>query len=454
VHASPSSALDGRRNHLRDAAAESYEELVVACAEQFTRYLRRLLDRSAEGRGGRVGVEDTLQDALVRIYDRWPELSGLPEGERERIMYRCLRDAAARALRQEYGSRQRSAPRPRQIAYDFAALEVGDEERPVRERELTAAVLGGMVRELAGDDASAPVLGRAVLLAGLRALTEHEAVVVIAVDHLGWDQERLAEHLGVGFSTMRRTLRVGRTLLAMTIRHAAGIEVDDHEQAQLAAFRAGELKGADRGAVARHLRSCRACQTLDAQRQGFGHGAVQVLVPLPVLAAGEVLVKGSVIKSVPAGGASGGGGGGVGLFAQPGAAKVTAAVMSLLIAGGGTAAVLAAISQRHGHQPRPLAVTTTTASGGFPPPGGMRRIDPPPVAHHQPAKPHRKHRATSKKKKSAPSPAAGARGATTPQTATTPQATATAPPASQNRTPSTSSGSSTPSGSSCEFFCG
>jgi DNA-directed RNA polymerase specialized sigma24 family protein len=451
VPTSRSTALAARPDHHGDAPTKSYEEFVAACTEQFSRYLRRVLDRSAEGRGGRVGVEDTLQDALVRIYDRWPELSTLPYGERDRVMYRCLRDAAARALRQEYGNRQRTAPRPRLIPYDFAALEAGDEDRPVRERELTAAVLGGLVRELAGDEASSAVLGRAVLLAGLRALTEHEAVVVIAVDHLGWDQERLAEHLGVGFSTMRRTLRVARTLLAMTIRHAAGIEVDDQEQAQLAAYRAGELKGAERRAVARHLRSCRACQILDAQRHAFGPGAAQVLVPLPFLAAGEVLVKGSVIKTAPAGV-----GGGVGLLAQPGAAKVAAAVMSLLVAGGATAAVLAAHSQQHGHLPRPAPVITATS--GFPPPGGMRRIEPPPAADPSPSRHHHKQPAKTKKRATpASSTALGRRSASTPQTTTRQTTTATTPPAGQNGTPSSSSsssGSSTSSGSSCEFFCG
>jgi DNA-directed RNA polymerase specialized sigma24 family protein len=406
-------------------------------AEQFTLYLRRLLDRSAEGRGGRVGVEDTLQDALVRIYHRWPELAGLDGDERDRRLYRCLRDAAADALRQEYGSRARSSPRPRLIAYDFASLEAGEDDRPVRERELTAAVLGGMARDVAGADASGPVLGRAVLVAGLRALSEHEAVVLIAADHLGWDQQRLAERLGVGYSTLRETLYVARKLLSMTIRHAAGIEVDEEAQAQLAAFRAGELKGTDRRAVARHLGRCHACQTLDAQRQGFGHGAAQILVPLPYVLGAHVLVKRSVVKTAPAAG-------GAGLFAQPGAAKVTATVMGLLIAGGATSAILAAVSEQHGRRPRTPAATMT--SRGFPPPGGMRRIEAPAAqrtlrlrkhahaTHHTKTTARRQTKTTTAQQQQAP---------TITQQQTT---TATPPPAQQRRTPSSSSGSG------CEFL--
>lgn len=401
-------------------------------AEQFTLYLRRLLDRSAEGRGGRIGVEDTLQDALVRIYDRWPELAGLDGDERERRLYRCLRDAAADALRQEYGSRARSSPRPRLIAYDFAELEAED-DRPVRERELTAAVLGGMAREVAGADASSAVLGRAVLVAGLRALTEHEAVVLIAVDHLGWDQQRLAEHLGVGYSTLRETLYVARKLLSMTIRHAAGIEVSDEEQAQLAAFRAGELKGAERRAVARHLGRCHACQTLDAQRKGFGHGAAQLLVPLPYVLGAHVLVKRSVVKPAPVTG-------GAGLFAQPGAAKVTATVMGLLIAGGAASAILAAVSEQPGRHPLPPAATAI--SRGFPPPGGMRRVEAPTAQRHRKhAKSTHRTKTTAKPEKKTTTAQQQAPTATQQQQTTA----ATPSPAPQRRTPSSSD---------CEFFCG
>lgn len=280
----------------------------------------------------------------------------------------------------------------------------------------------------------------AVVIAGLRALTEHEAVVLIAADHLGWDQQRLAEHLGVGYSTLRETLYVARKLLSMTIRHAAGIEVSAEEQAQLAAFRAGELKGTERRAVGRHLGRCHACQTLDAQRQGFGHGAAQLLVPLPYVLGAHVLVKRSVVKTAPATG-------GAGLFAQPGAAKVTAAVMGLLVAGGAASAILAAVSEQRGHHLHPAVAMTT--SKGFPPPGGMRRIEPPAV-HPKPRQRHRKrgHAADHAK------PPAQSQTKTTTAQQQTPtvtqqqQTTATPPPAQQEQTPSSSGGAG------CEFFCG
>jgi DNA-directed RNA polymerase specialized sigma24 family protein len=416
------------------ANEEDYDEFVDLHAEQFTRYLRRLLDRSAEGRGGRVGVEDTLQEALVSIYRRWPELERLEDAERDRRLYRCLRSAAVDALRREYGARERSAPRPQLIAYDFASLDTHDDDRPVRERELTAAVLGGMARDVAEGDASGVVLGRAVLMAGLRALSEHEAVVVIAIDHLDWDQQRLAEHLGVGYSTLRETLYVARKLLSMTIRHAAGVEVSEEEQAQLSALRAGELKGAERRLVARHLGHCPDCQALDAQRRAFGHGAAQLLAPLPFVTGAGALAKRSVVKTAPAPAASG-------LFAQPGAAKVTAAVMGLLVSGGLASAILAARAEHQGHHHARPSVTATV---GFPPPGGMRRIEPPAAAraaHHHKRTKHTntKHRHTVSTQH--PTPTAP------PQQTTTPQQTPTTPPT--RSTPPRSS-----SGADCEFFCG
>lgn len=409
-------------------AGIDYDKFVDLHAEQFSRYLQRLLDRSAEGRGGRVGVEDTLQEALVTIYRRWPELEHLEDDERDRRLYRCLRSAAVDALRREYGARTRSSPRPQLIAYDFSCLDGHDDDRPVRDREMTAAVLGGLARDVAAGDSSGVVLGRAVLMAGLSALNEHEAVVLIAVDHLGWDQQRLAEHLGVGYSTLRETLYTARKLLSMTIRHAADVEIGEQEQAQLAAFRAGELKGSERSAVARHLARCPACQALDAQRRAFGHGSAQLLAPLPFVSAAGALIKRSVVKSASTPAASG-------LFAQPGAAKVTAAVMGLLLSGGMAAAILAARSE---HQEHHLAPPLVTTAAGFPPPTGMRRIEPPAPR----TAPHRRERhprsATIQRQHTTTAPQ---------QITTTPPQTTTPPPAP--RTPPRSS-----SGADCEFFCG
>lgn len=409
-----------------------YDEFVDRHAEQFSRYLRRLLDRSAEGRGGRVGVEDTLQEALVSIYRRWPELELLEDDERDRRLYRCLRSAAVDAIRREYGARNRATPRAQLIAYNFAELDSHDDDRPVREREMTAAVLGGMARDIATGDGSGVVLGRAVLMAGLRALSEREAVVVIAVDHLGWDQQRLADHLGVGYSTLRETLYVARKLLSMTIRHAAEVEVSEEEQAQLSAFRAGELKGSERRVVARHLARCPACQALDAQRRAFGHGAAQLLAPLPFVTGASALVKRSVVKTAPAPVASG-------LFAQPGAAKVTAAVMGLLMTGGLASAILAARSEHQGHHHAPAVVMPTA---GFPPPSGMRRINPP-VPHAAPR--HRKRAVRRRSNASVQRPHTTTTTAA-PQATTTTQATT--PPPTRDTSPRGTSGAD------CEFFCG
>ena len=59
------------------------------------------------------------------------------------------------------------------------------------------------------------MLDRGVLVAGLRALTEREAVVLIAVDDLDWDQQQLADRLSIGFGASRQTrtkLLVGAAL--------------------------------------------------------------------------------------------------------------------------------------------------------------------------------------------------------------------------------------------------
>lgn len=431
AHPSP---VDREQHVGHSPTAGTYEQAVEAHVEHFRAYVRRVLDRAAEGRGGRIGVEDTLQDALLKIYERWPQVSVLDEQDRNWHMYRCVRDAAVRALRREYGARERSSPRPQFIPYDFAALDVLEDVAPVRDREMAAAVLGGLARDVGAADASGEVLGRAMLLAGLSALTEHETVVLIAVDHLGWDQERLAEHLEVPLPTLRETLFVARKLLTMMVRHASEIEVGDEEQARLAAYRAGELKGAERRAMARHLGRCRACQTLDARRQAFGHGAAQVLSPLPcIAAAGHVLAPRAVIKSAPVKAATG-------LFGTPGATKVVVAVVSLLVAGGAGAAILAAVAERRQQQPDDALVVN---AGGYPPPSGMRRIEMPAVAPRTPRQQHhRRHRVTQQHKdiKKTP-PVKIAPPTTTTTTTTTPQV-------QQSRPHSTSTGSS------CEFFCG
>ena len=135
------------------------------------------------------------------------------------------------------------------VAYDFGALEADGESLEPRERELTVAVLGAMVRDLADDLAPAErrvLLDRGVLLAGLRALSESEAVALIAVDRLGWEQRELADRLGVEFGRLRETLFNARKLFYGVVRHAVGVEVDEEERARLHAYQAGELVGRER----------------------------------------------------------------------------------------------------------------------------------------------------------------------------------------------------------------
>ena len=103
-----------------DPVDGSYEEFVRLHAAELSAYLRGVLGSQVEGRGGRVGVDDALQEALLRIYAEWPELGQVRDLKRDRRLYRCLRDAAGQALRSEYGRREDSLERPRVMAFDFA----------------------------------------------------------------------------------------------------------------------------------------------------------------------------------------------------------------------------------------------------------------------------------------------------------------------------------------------
>jgi hypothetical protein len=196
---------------------DSYADLVRARSERFAGYLRRVLGTQAECRGGRIGVEDTLQDAFLRIHARWPELAALRQDERDRCLYRCVRDAAVEALRREHGRRDRGgARRPRTLAFDFNSLHACGDEPSARGRELATAVLGTMVRDLADADDGRDVhatLDRGVLLRALRALTEKEAVVLIAADHLG-----------MAFGTLRPILFDARKIFYSLVRHLSHCE--------------------------------------------------------------------------------------------------------------------------------------------------------------------------------------------------------------------------------------
>ncbi|MES1193375.1 MAG: zf-HC2 domain-containing protein [Solirubrobacterales bacterium] len=422
--------------------ALSYEKVVGAYAEQFRLYLQRVLDRQAEGRGGRIGVEDTLQDGLLRIYERWADFQRLDADERDRRLYRCLRDAAVDALREEYGRRTQTSSRPRLISYDFGSLEhAGDPEQTVPERELTAAVLGSMVRGVA-ESASGPearaMLSRGMLVACLRALTEREAVVLIAVDHLGWDQHQLADRLQTDFEALRKMLFLARKVFYTLVRHATGVEVDEEERARLVAYRAGELTGAEQRAVARHVKHCAACQALDTERRILGQNAVHVLGPLPFVLASGVLSRAKAVRRMPL--VHGG------LFAQAGSAKAAAVVMSVLGLGGGTAAVLAAIAEHPNHP----AIThrTLTPAHYVTPPAGMRRIEVPasPATISSSKHKHRQHQKKKSRRRSTSSQATPSVTATSPPE----PSTTTTPAAPQRSTPVSPSAS----GQGCEFFCG
>jgi DNA-directed RNA polymerase specialized sigma24 family protein len=424
-----------------------YEQFVAAHVEQFRVYLQRVLDHQAEGRGGRISVDDTLQDGLLRIYERWPDLHGLGDDERDRRLYRCLRDAAVKALREEYGERTRHSPRARFIAYDFASVEEDGDDRPLAERELTAAVMGSMVCDMAdlegGRDTRA-MLSRGVLVAGLRALSDQEAVALIAVDHFGWDQHQLAERLGTNYEALRHRLFVARKIFYTLVRHSTGIEVDEEERARLVAYRAGELTGAERRAVGRHLKHCTQCQALDAEHAIFSGKAAAVLAPLPYLAGAHVLVKRSATKAV-----AGLSGTGAGLFGQAGAAKAAAVVMGLLGLGGGVTATLAALTDQPHHQhPAPLAAPATVATHTIAAPGGMRRIAAPAPS----ASRHAKTRHASRRHRHRSTPT---RTTTTTSSPPTPSYTTTtqASPPSPTKTQATPTSSSS-GGQSCEFFCG
>lgn len=396
-----------------DAVEGSYEDFVRLHADRFSGYLRGVLGQQAEGRGGRVPVDDTLQEALLQIYEEWPELQDVHDEERDRRLYRCLRDAAGQALRTEHGRPDRVSARMRIVPFDFDRLSVGEyDELPVRERELAASVLGAMVRDYAdGEREARAVIDRGILVASLRALSEREAVVLLAVDYLRWDQHALAERLGLAFEAMRKTLFEARKVFYALVRHAAGVDADDEERGRLAAYLAGELTGPEKRVARRHLQHCDACRALQREQAVFGRDALGVLAPLPFLSGAKLLSKRSVVK-----GSTGVGGAAVGFFAQPGAAKATAVVASILTLGIGYAAWLA----RDADAPRPAPGHAVPVGSSSPPPG-MQRITLPTTRARVPSQTH--HAATRRRSKTSSTSNAGSNA--TSSTAPPPAATST-----------------------------
>jgi DNA-directed RNA polymerase specialized sigma24 family protein len=423
----------------------SFEEVVHLHAERFAAYLRGMLGFQAEGRGGRVPVDDTLQDALLAIYSEWPELRDVRDDERDRRMYRCLRDAAGRALRAELGRRGSETSPPQLVSLD-RLMQSLDDDAPARDRELTASLLGTMVRDMsAGETArdARMTLNRGILVAGLRALTEREAVVLIAVDYLGWDQQQLSERLGLGYSLVRQTLFAARKIFYTLVRHAAGVEIEDEERARLVAYLSGELRGAEKREVARHLRHCNACQHLQREMDAFGGRAVAVLAPLPFLFGAKVLVKKSSVKA-----ATVGSGAGTGLLTQPGAAKAAAVVVSLLSVGVGTSAVLAQLDERHrpGSTPQPAVWSKGVAVQ--PPPGGMRRDTTPSTQTTTSSRKAATKKRRAKSRARSSSNPTTRRPAATTQSTTGRTTTQTAPPPTSNNQAKSTGGTND------EFFGG
>ena len=425
-----------------DPGGVSYEEFVRLHAEEFRRYLSTVLGRAAEGRGGRVAVDDALQEGLLRIHAEWPELLQARDEERERRLYRCLRDAAGEALRAEHGRRGHRGQRPRIVTIDFGALHDSSDAQPMADRELTAAVLGAMARELVSDrrDAEArAMLDRAVLMAGLRALTEREAVVLIAADYLGYDQHQLAERLGMGFAPMRRELFDARNLFYTVVRHAAGIEVEQEERARLVAYLAGELRGRERWVAGRHLRHCEACQALEREQRVFGRDAFGVLSPLPFVFGAKVLVRRSDVKASILGVGWGTGG----LLGQAGAAKALAIVVGVLGVGVGVSAWLAERHEQPAHHTRAV-----TAAGVVAPAGGMwREATLPSVPSVQHKSTHHK-KATKKKTTSHKRHRSNSMGASSSSDATASPSATTSPPPATTSPPPTSGQRATPGSSS------
>lgn len=422
----------------------------------FSRYLRDMLGTEAEGAGGRIGVADTLQEALIHVVAEWPELQHSRDPARDKRLYRCLMDAAGEALRTEHGRSDGKHARPLMIAFDFDKLDDTSSEQPLYERELIASVLGATVRDIAATSdgrESRIMLTRAILVAGLRSLSQREALVMIAVDDLHWDQDELAARLGIKTNALRQTLFGARKIFQGVLRHAIGLDIDEEERARLHAYQDGELTGADSRHARRHLQHCDACKTYLREQRAFCETARTVLTPLPFFLSAGLLARPATKKTAAAS---------TGLLSQAGSTKALASVVGLLGLGFGTTAILA------GQHPVKLDLDQTTGRLVIKTSLGKIRASttpaPPTEAKTTPKAPAVKKQAKIKRapRKRAPStssqapPATGSTPAVQPQpTPTAATTTPVAPPPAAATATSTASpkrGSAPKSSGGGEFF--
>ncbi len=328
----------------------AFESFYLENVRDFERYLVGKLGGDAEGRGGRVGVEDALQAGVIRMLKEWPALHEADKHERAERAYRCLKSAAIDALRTVHGRHGRGGKRNwATVSHDFTADARGDDEDvPFRDRRMQASVDGAMVHESCeGAREERAMVTRAVLLAGLGALTPREVIVLVAVEGQDRDQKELAAELGVDPGTVYESLHVARKLFYAIVQHAIGIEIEDEELARLYALQDGRLGGREKRLARRHLTHCAPCQALCRERRVFAANGQRVILALPFLFGTQALATKASAKAGAS--ASAAAQAGKGLFAPAGAKKALASALSLLVMGFGTGAYLAVVKQ-----PRPL----------------------------------------------------------------------------------------------------
>jgi RNA polymerase sigma factor (sigma-70 family) len=294
--------------------------------------------------GSSVGLEDALQEGLMRI---WREWDGWPADEQEQLRYaqRALKCAAVDAIRREHG---RDGNRPATIPVDFQLAEAGGgvENGQISDTALAAVglTLAEQAAERRDDDR---FVERGVLVGALVALSPLERRVVWELAREGRSYDEVAAELQIKVAKVRDTFFEARQLLRSLIAHADGSSVPRGERAQLFALLDGELKGRDKRIAQRHLDNCAACQRLaDIERHVTAAGA-HVFLPLPLALAGvwhggkaAGLIGTPFTAPAPVAG-SGGAGGLLGLVGTSAGAKFAIGLTAVTLVGsGGVASVL------------------------------------------------------------------------------------------------------------------